>query len=126
MSAKANWNYSNAVRIGAGRIAELLDALKATGIQKPLLVTDAGLANLSVTQNTVNLPNDAGFEVGVSANSASADVNAGVEILRKDMHDGAVAFGGSSGLNVGKVIAFMADQTQPMWAFDRAMNGSHS
>ena len=52
MATKANWNYPTAVRFGAGRIAELPDALKATGIKKPLLVTDAGLVNLPVTQNT--------------------------------------------------------------------------
>jgi len=49
---KSNWNYPTAVRFGAGRIAELPDALKIAGIKKPLLVTDAGLAALPVTQNT--------------------------------------------------------------------------
>ena len=49
MATKANWNYPTAVRFGAGRIAELPDALKAAGIKKPLLVTDAGLASLPVT-----------------------------------------------------------------------------
>ena len=43
------------VRFGAGRIAELPDALKVAGINKPLLVTDAGLAALPVTQNTLAL-----------------------------------------------------------------------
>jgi len=122
MSVKANWNYPTAVRFGPGRIAELPDALKATGIRKPLLVTDAGLANLLVTQNTVTLLKDAGFEVGVFAdvkpNPISANVNAGVEILRKGGHDGVIAFGGGSGLDVGKVIAFMAGQTRPMWDFE--------
>ena len=41
MATKANWNYPTAVRFGAGRIAELPDALKIAGIKKPLLVTDA-------------------------------------------------------------------------------------
>src|SRR5690606_11244328 len=50
---KANWNYPTSVRFGAGRIAELPDALAAAGIKRPLLVTDAGLANLPVTQNTL-------------------------------------------------------------------------
>ena len=33
-------------------------------------------------------------------------------------HDGVIAFGGGSGLDVGKVIAFMAGQTRPMWDFE--------
>ena len=84
---KANWNYPTAVRFGAGRIAELPEALKAAGIARPLLVTDAGLVNLPVTQNTLKLLRDAGFEVGVFAdvkpNPISANVNAGIEVGRE-------------------------------------------
>ena len=122
MATKANWNYPTAVRFGAGRIAELPDALKIAGIKKPLLVTDAGLVNLPVTQATIKLLKDAGIAVGVFAdvkpNPISANVNAGVEVLRKGGHDGVIAFGGGSGLDVGKVIAFMAGQTRPMWDFE--------
>ena len=81
MSTKANWNYPTAVRFGAGRIAELPEALKAAGISKPLLVTDAGLVNLPVTQNTLALLKAAGIEAGVFAdvkpNPIAANVNAG-------------------------------------------------
>src|SRR3569833_1535886 len=122
MAIKANWNYPTAVRFGAGRIAELPDALRAAGITKPLLVTDAGLVNLPVTQSTVKLLKDAGFAVGVFAdvkpNPFSANVDAGVAVLRAGGHDGVIAFGGGSGLDVGKVIAFMAGQTRPMWDFE--------
>ena len=62
MATKANWNYPTAVRFGAGRIAELPDALKAAGIKKPLFVTDAGLANLPVTQRVLGILKDAGIE----------------------------------------------------------------
>ena len=44
MDAKANWNYPTTVRFGAGRISELPEALRAAGISRPMLVTDAGLA----------------------------------------------------------------------------------
>ena len=122
MATKANWNYPTAVKFGAGRIAELPEALKSVGIKKPLLVTDAGLVNLPVTQKTIQLLKDAGFEVGVFAdvkpNPISANVNAGVAILRAGFHDGVIAFGGGSGLDVGKAIAFMAGQTRPMWDFE--------
>jgi alcohol dehydrogenase len=122
MPIKANWNYPTAVRFGAGRVAELPEALKASGIKKPLFVTDAGLANLPVTLKTLELIRAAGFEVGVFSevkpNPISANVNAGVEILRQGGYDGVIAFGGGSGLDVGKVIAFMAGQTRPMWDFE--------
>ncbi len=119
---KANWNYPTAVKFGPGRIKELPEALRTAGITKPLLVTDAGLVNLPVTQNTLALLREAGFAVGVFSdvkpNPISANVNAGVDVLRAGGHDGVIAFGGGSGLDVGKVIAFMAGQTRPMWDFE--------
>lgn len=119
---KANWNYPTTIKFGPGRIAELPEALKSAGISKPLLVTDAGLVNLPVTQNTIKLLADAGISVGVFAdvkpNPIAANVEAGVKQLREGGHDGVIAFGGGSGLDAGKVIAFMAGQTRPMWDFE--------
>ena len=43
---RGNWNYPTSIRFGAGRIAELPDACRALGMQRPLLVTDPGLAAL--------------------------------------------------------------------------------
>jgi alcohol dehydrogenase len=122
MVTKANWNYPTAVRFGAGRIRELPEALRAAGIAKPLLVTDAGLVNLPVTQSSLALLREAGIEVGVFAdvkpNPVAANVEAGIAVLRAGGHDGVIAFGGGSGLDTGKVIAFMAGQTRPMWDFE--------
>lgn len=122
MSVKANWNYPTSVRFGAGRIKELPEALTVAGIARPLLVTDAGLANLPVTQGVLALLRDAGIEVGLFAevkpNPVAANVEAGIAVLRAGGHDGVIAFGGGSGLDTGKVIAFMAGQTRPMWDFE--------
>jgi len=119
---KANWNYPTAVRFGAGRIAELPDALKVAGIKKPLLVTDAGLAALPVTQKVLADLKAGGIEVGlfsdVKPNPISANVEAGIKVLREGGYDGVIAFGGGSGLDTAKVIAFMAGQTRPMWDFE--------
>ena len=41
---RGNWNYPTSIRFGAGRIAELPDACRALGMQRPLLVTDPALA----------------------------------------------------------------------------------
>jgi alcohol dehydrogenase class IV len=122
MATKANWNYPTAVRFGAGRVAELPQALAAAGIKKPLFVTDAGLVNLPVTQNTIGLLKAAGYDAGVFAdvkpNPVAANVEAGIAVLRAGGYDGVIAFGGGSGLDTGKVIAFMAGQTRPIWDFE--------
>ena len=122
MPLRANWNYPASVRFGAGRIAELPEALKAAGISNPLLVTDAGLAALPVTTSTIDLLKAAGVPVAVFSdvrpNPVAANVEAGLASYRRGKHDGVIAFGGGSGLDTGKVIAFMAGQTRPMWDFE--------
>jgi alcohol dehydrogenase class IV len=122
MATRANWNYPTAVRFGAGRIFELPDTLKAAGISRPLMVTDAGLANLPVTQRVLGLLRDAEIPAAlfsdVKSNPVAANVEAGIAALRAGGHDGVLAFGGGSGLDAGKVIAFMAGQTRPMWDFE--------
>ena len=61
----SKWNYPTTVRFGAGRISELADALAATGIKRPLFVTDPGLAKLPVVPKTLKLLDDAGIKYGV-------------------------------------------------------------
>ena len=118
----ANWSYPTAIRFGAGRIKELADACRAAGISRPLLVTDTGLAKLPVTLRTLELMKDAGLPVAmfsdVQPNPVDSNVEAGIAVFRAGGHDGIVAFGGGSGLDTGKVIAFMAGQTRPLWDFE--------
>ena len=49
MKLVGNWSYPTAIRFGAGRIAEIADACATAKIQKPLLVTDRGLASFDIT-----------------------------------------------------------------------------
>jgi alcohol dehydrogenase class IV len=122
VATRANWNYPTAVKFGAGRIVELPEALTAAGISKPLLVTDAALASLPVTQGALDVLRQAGVPVAVysdvKSNPVAANVEGGIAVLRAGGHDGVIAFGGGSGLDTGKVIAFMAGQTRPMWDFE--------
>jgi alcohol dehydrogenase class IV len=118
----ANWSYPTAVRFGAGRINELAEACRAAGIGRPLLVTDAGLAKLPITAKAIGLLKEAGLPVAVfsevQSNPVESNVEAGIAAFRKGAHDGVVAFGGGSGLDSGKVIAFMAGQSRPLWDFE--------
>ncbi|MEZ5457472.1 MAG: iron-containing alcohol dehydrogenase [Lysobacteraceae bacterium] len=122
MSAKANWNYPTAVKFGIGRIKELADHCRALGMHKPLLVTDAGLASLPMTQTVLADLQSAGLGAALFAdirpNPVGANVEAGLAAYRRGGHDGVVAFGGGSGLDIGKLIAFMSGQTRPIWDFE--------
>jgi alcohol dehydrogenase len=115
MDLRANWNYPTSVRFGAGRISELADAVKTAGMSNPLFVTDPNLARLPMTQQAAgSLP----IFSEIKSNPVEANVTAGVEAYKRSGHDGVVAFGGGSALDVGKLIAFMAGQTRPVWDFE--------
>jgi alcohol dehydrogenase len=122
MTMNANWSYPTSILFGAGRIGELPKVLKEAGIRRPLLVTDAGLAALPVTQSVLGLLKEGGVTAGlysdVKPNPVSANVKGGVKAYRDGGHDGVIAFGGGSGLDTGKVIAFMVGQTRPIWDFE--------
>ncbi len=122
MQLHGNWSYPTAIRFGAGRIKEIGEACAAAGIRKPLLVTDRGLADLDIAQDTLNLMDGAGLGRAlfseVDPNPNDKNVEAGLTVYREGDHDGVIAFGGGSGLDLGKMIAFMARQTRPLWDFE--------
>lgn len=115
---KANWNYPTRIWAGPGRIAELPAACAALGIAKPLLVTDEGLRDAPMVAAARALVPGTGLYAGVRGNPVAAHVEAGLAVYREASHDGVVAFGGGSALDVGKLVAFMSGQTRPIWDFE--------
>ncbi len=121
-SPRANWSYPTAIRFGAGRITELAEACKAVGMKKPLLVTDRGLAKLPIASQALDILDAAGLGRAmfsdVDPNPNDINLEAGLKAFKSGNHDGIVAFGGGSGLDLGKCVAFMAGQTRPVWDFE--------
>jgi len=122
MKLTGNWSYPTAIRFGAGRIAEIGGACMAAGITRPLLITDRGLATMDITARTLDLLEADGFGRAmfsrVDANPTDMNVNDGLQVYREGGFDGVIAFGGGSGLDLAKTIAFMAGQTRPLWDFE--------
>lgn len=122
MNLTGNWTYPTAIKFGAGRINELPGACADAGITKPLLVTDKGLADLPITRQALSILTQAGIEAALFAqvdpNPNEINLADGVTAFRDGGHDGVIAFGGGSGLDLGKMVAFMAGQTRPVWDFE--------
>lgn len=122
MSITANWSYPTSYKLGRGRIKELADACKSLGMKKPLLVTDRGLATMAITSHALDVMEAAGLGRAifsdVDPNPNEINLEAGVKAYKDGGHDGVVAFGGGSGLDLGKAIAFMAGQSRPVWDFE--------
>jgi len=117
-----NWNYPTTIWFGSGRIEELPAACKALGMQRPLLVTDAGLTKLPMVSQAITHNQNQGIPSGlffdVKPNPNGANIEEGVKHFRDDGHDGVIALGGGSALDAGKAIALMAGQHRPIWDFE--------
>jgi len=119
---KTNWNYPTSVWVGENRIKDLSEACKNLKISNPLFVTDKDLVNLVMTKNII-LEIKKKFSTlsifsNFSGNPIGENVEEGVSEFRKNKCDGVIAFGGGSGLDVGKAIAFMSGQSRPIWDFE--------
>jgi alcohol dehydrogenase class IV len=119
---KYNWNYPTTMWVGENRINDITQACKTLNIKRPLLVTDKGLSNSDIVKNTILILKDNNVNVelfsDVVGNPTGTNVNEGVKSYKNNQCDGVIAFGGGSGLDVGKAIAFMSGQNLPIWDFE--------
>ncbi|MFO1074865.1 MAG: iron-containing alcohol dehydrogenase [Geminicoccaceae bacterium] len=121
-SLAAVWSFPTTVWFGAGGLERAAAACAAAGIERPLVVTDPGLAELTPAIRLMEVLDAADLApvlfTEVRPNPVAANIEAGLKVLRAGDHDGVVALGGGSALDAGKVIAFMAGQTRPIWDFE--------
>ena len=117
-----NWNYPTNIWVGKDRIKDLYLACLNLKIQNPLFVTDKDLINLPMVKEVISKIKNKIDNIVVfsdfSGNPFGENVEEGVKEFKKNNCDGVIAFGGGSGLDVGKAIAFMSAQTRPIWDFE--------
>ena len=93
-------------------------------MQRPLLVTDPGVARLSMVQDALDLCQSEGLGIGlfseIKANPNEANVIAGAAAFRDGDHDGVIAFGGGSAIDCAKVVAFQQAQPGSLWSYESA------
>ncbi|MFN3643755.1 MAG: iron-containing alcohol dehydrogenase [Gemmobacter sp.] len=117
-----NWSYPTAIKFGPGRIRELAEHTRAAGIVRPLFVTDRGLAALPIATAALDMLEAAGLGralfAGVDANPTEANMAEGIAAFHASGHDGVLAFGGGSALDLAKMIALMARQRADLSVWD--------
>ena len=116
-----NWGYPNTVWFGNERIKDLAKACKVLGINKPLFVTDEDLAKTKMVEKTLEINKTAKLPTAIfsdlKGNPLGSHVKKGVEAFKNGNHDGVIAFGGGSSLDVGKSIILQAALNRPLWDF---------
>ncbi|RMQ47775.1 Iron-containing alcohol dehydrogenase [Pseudomonas cichorii] len=117
-----DWNYPTSIRVGAGRVRELAEACLATGIKRPLLITDRFLGSTDMIRSAQADCHDVLGHCGlfdqVKGNPTGDNVAQGLEAYKEGDHDGVIAFGGGSALDAAKAVALMSGQTRPLWDFE--------
>ncbi len=122
MKLQGNWNYPTSIRFGAGRIRELPELCRSLGMSRPLLVTDPGLAQLPIVTDVIKHCAQVGLGCAayssIQANPVADNVMFGVATYQAGGHDGVIAFGGGSALDVGKAVGLMVGQVRPLFDFE--------
>ncbi len=117
-----NWNYPTTLWVGENRVKDLSKACNNLNISNPLFVTDKDLINLLFVKNVISNLNKNFKKLttfsNFSGNPIGKNVDEGVIEFKKNKCDGVIAFGGGSGLDVGKAIAFMSGQSRLIWDFE--------
>ncbi len=106
------FSFPTAIVFGAGARRLVAEHLKTVSVQRPLIVTDKGIAELPMTATLASELRAAGLEPavfgGVFGNPTSAQVSAGVAAYRQHRADAIVGLGGGAALDVAKAVALMA------------------
>jgi len=122
------YNFPTKIHFGAGALELLPDALKAAGKQRPLVVTDRGLASLPPVLDTQTLLTRAGLASqvfsGVWGNPVKSQVTAGVEAFRAHGADAIVGLGGGAALDVAKAIALMVHHPGDLFDYEDEKPGA--
>jgi alcohol dehydrogenase len=114
-----NWNYPTPIWFGLNRVKELQNACDNLNITNPLIVTDPGILKTDIIDKVNNsLIVATSIYSEVQGNPTGSNVMSGVNKFKQGNHDGVIAVGGGSGMDVGKGIAFMAGQTKSLWDFE--------
>ena len=119
---KSNWNYPTTIWVGENRCKDLNTACENLHIINPLFVTDKDLINLPMVKSIISNLKKKFHKLSLfsnfSGNPIGENVDEGVKVFNENKCDGIIAFGGGSGLDVGKAIAFMSGQSRPIWDFE--------
>ncbi len=98
--------------IGAGALAQAMDAIAALGLKKALIVTDGGLSKMGVADQIGGLLKEKGIDYAVfdqvQPNPTVSNVNAGLAKLKESSADCVISLGGGSSHDAAKAIAIVA------------------
>ena len=117
-----DWSFPVPITYGPGRIKELARLCLDHEMKKPFIVTDKGSADLpfiaAIMANLTAAGMDAALYSDISPNPRDTEIMAGRKCYLDGGHDGVIAIGGGSGMDGGKAISLVVNNTHDIWAFE--------
>jgi alcohol dehydrogenase class IV len=120
-------SWPTRIVLGPGALKRLPDEVRRLGLQRPLLVTDAGVTKARLGDRVLAVLGEAGivhvlFD-RVTPDPTEPDVFAGLEAYRTGNCDGIIALGGGSPLDAAKLVQLLTSHNPPLSQYDDATGG---
>ncbi len=126
--ATYRFSFPTTIFFGAGTRNQIGTHLKDNRIQRPLIVTDKGVAALPMLGEIKGILEKAGLKTeafsGIWGNPTKSQVMAGVEAYRAHKADGIVGLGGGAALDVAKAIATMVNHPGDLFDYEDDLPGA--
>ncbi|MBL8331239.1 MAG: iron-containing alcohol dehydrogenase [Rubrivivax sp.] len=119
-------NYLTQIHLDYGVVGQLPAECARVGMQRPMIVTDAGVRAAGVLAQAEAVLGELPHAVfdGTPANPTEAGVRAAVALLREQRCDGLIAVGGGSSIDLAKGVAIAATHEGPLTHYATIEGGS--
>jgi 4-hydroxybutyrate dehydrogenase len=120
-------SYPTRVVLGAGALQRVAAHVQRLGMQRPLVVTDAGVVKAGLAPRLYAALEQGGIAFSkferVEPNPTERDVFGGLDAYRNGKCDGVIGIGGGSPLDTAKLVALMVNHEPPLSRYDDATGG---
>lgn len=122
-----SWSFPTTIVFGAGAARKVADHVKRLGAARALVVCDAGVVKVGITERIRSMLEEGGIAAAVFSdvdpNPVEKNIVDGVKAYR-DHHAGCiVSVGGGSPLDAAKLIALKVTHDRPLVDYDDATGG---
>ena len=121
------YNFPTTIRFGAGAIKELPAYLKQQKLRRPMISTDATVAELDFMKTILSDLESAGMQVEVfsdiHSNPVKTDVLKGGDFYKKTDRDSIIGIGGGAAVDVARAIVLRVNHTRDLFDYDDLIGG---
>src|SRR6476646_4497906 len=121
------YNFPTTIRFGAGASRELGDYLLKNNLSRPLIVTDATVAQLDFFREVINdlEKKNISAEIfyGIHKNPVKSDVYNGTDVYDQAKRDSVIGIGGGAALDVARAIVLRINHREDLFKYDDLIGG---